>query len=321
MNKTKTKKSTPSKASSQNKRTSSRQKKSVDYAALQDVKIENDEDSDSIEEITPPPSKKSKKASKSVELVTDGACGECANCQRPPCRECSFCKNGDVSSCIDRYCMNDREGKLQRQAAREAYLLSIGVRKPKGDESADEIHEVYSSDSDDNSSSNKTDQNMRDEIDQVMAKVMADQKQVRDAERKEKEIVKKQEKQKVKDDKQTDSKDKKDKPRTMGIYGGSSKASKSRRCGECEGCMRDDCGQCQACADKPRFGGPGTKKKACVMRFCRMRKLEEDHAQTNYPLSSPEAMNTSNATKKSKTEEDVAVKTEDLDIEDVVLQD
>ena len=41
--------------------------------------------------------------------------------------------------------------------------------------------------------------------------------------------------------------------------------------GECEGCMRDDCGQCAACADKPRFGGRGTKKKACVARICRMR--------------------------------------------------
>ena len=35
--------------------------------------------------------------------------------------------------------------------------------------------------------------------------------------------------------------------------------------------MRDDCGQCAACADKPRFGGRGTKKKACVARICRMR--------------------------------------------------
>ena len=41
--------------------------------------------------------------------------------------------------------------------------------------------------------------------------------------------------------------------------------------GECEGCMRDDCGNCSACADKPRFGGRGTKKKACTARICRMR--------------------------------------------------
>ena len=35
--------------------------------------------------------------------------------------------------------------------------------------------------------------------------------------------------------------------------------------------MRDDCGNCSACADKPRFGGRGTKKKACSARICRMR--------------------------------------------------
>ena len=55
------------------------------------------------------------------------------------------------------------------------------------------------------------------------------------------------------------------------VYGSSAKAGKTRRCGECEGCMRDDCGQCAACVDKPRFGGRGSKKKACVARACRMR--------------------------------------------------
>jgi len=47
--------------------------------------------------------------------------------------------------------------------------------------------------------------------------------------------------------------------------------TKLRRCGECEGCTRDDCGSCQACADKPRFGGKGTKKKACTERYCRLK--------------------------------------------------
>ena len=57
----------------------------------------------------------------------------------------------------------------------------------------------------------------------------------------------------------------------LAVYGSSEKALKSRRCGECEGCMRDDCGTCVACMDKPRFGGRGSKKKACLARTCRMR--------------------------------------------------
>ena len=36
-----------------------------------------------------------------------------------------------------------------------------------------------------------------------------------------------------------------------------------QRCGSCQPCTRDDCGQCQNCADKPKFGGPGLRKQAC----------------------------------------------------------
>ena len=39
------------------------------------------------------------------------------------------------------------------------------------------------------------------------------------------------------------------------VYGAKSTAAKTRRCGECEGCNREDCGKCSACKDKPRFGG------------------------------------------------------------------
>ena len=75
-----------------------------------------------------------------------------------------------------------------------------------------------------------------------------------------------------------------------GVYGGSSNAAKVRRCGECEGCMMDDCGTCINCQDKVRFGGKGTKKKACVLRYCRTRKMEEDHAAANFPLTSPDVL-------------------------------
>lgn len=41
------------------------------------------------------------------------------------------------------------------------------------------------------------------------------------------------------------------------------------RCMECPACLRkDDCGQCEMCKDKRKFGGPGIKKQAC-MYVCR----------------------------------------------------
>jgi len=43
---------------------------------------------------------------------------------------------------------------------------------------------------------------------------------------------------------------------------------KNARCGTCEACLAKDCGRCKNCLDKPRFGGPGIKKKACVNRVC-----------------------------------------------------
>ena len=41
---------------------------------------------------------------------------------------------------------------------------------------------------------------------------------------------------------------------------------KMKRCGKCETCLLKDCGECVACVDKPRFGGPGIKKKGCLRR-------------------------------------------------------
>ena len=48
------------------------------------------------------------------------------------------------------------------------------------------------------------------------------------------------------------------------VYGARSTASKTRRCGECEGCNREDCAECEACKDKPKFGGKGTKKQVSI---------------------------------------------------------
>ena len=33
-------------------------------------------------------------------------------------------------------------------------------------------------------------------------------------------------------------------------------------------CLTPDCGSCSNCKDKPKFGGPGTKKQKCMIRKC-----------------------------------------------------
>ena len=43
---------------------------------------------------------------------------------------------------------------------------------------------------------------------------------------------------------------------------------RGRGCGDCPGCLRDDCGKCTYCKDKPKFGGPGRKKQRCALRVC-----------------------------------------------------
>ncbi|KAL3885750.1 hypothetical protein ACJMK2_025792 [Sinanodonta woodiana] len=40
------------------------------------------------------------------------------------------------------------------------------------------------------------------------------------------------------------------------------------RCKVCKGCIALDCGTCRHCQDKPKFGGPGLLKQACVERRC-----------------------------------------------------
>ena len=45
-------------------------------------------------------------------------------------------------------------------------------------------------------------------------------------------------------------------------------ARSSLRCGICEGCKSDNCGQCKSCLDKVQFGGPGLKSRFCTKRRC-----------------------------------------------------
>jgi hypothetical protein len=43
---------------------------------------------------------------------------------------------------------------------------------------------------------------------------------------------------------------------------------RGRGCGGCPGCTREDCGKCNYCKDKTKFGGPGRKKQRCALRVC-----------------------------------------------------
>ncbi|XP_057683415.1 histone-lysine N-methyltransferase 2A-like isoform X2 [Corythoichthys intestinalis] len=44
---------------------------------------------------------------------------------------------------------------------------------------------------------------------------------------------------------------------------------RSRRCGLCKGCLVDrDCATCENCLDKPKYGGPNTKRQCCIHRKC-----------------------------------------------------
>ncbi|KAK3107240.1 hypothetical protein FSP39_010101 [Pinctada imbricata] len=68
---------------------------------------------------------------------------------------------------------------------------------------------------------------------------------------------------------------------------------RKKRCMKCEGCLNKDCGTCVNCLDNPKFGGPGTKRKACKFRVCRfpiykkvlLRDSDSDFGDS--PSSSP----------------------------------
>ena len=39
-------------------------------------------------------------------------------------------------------------------------------------------------------------------------------------------------------------------------------------CGQCAPCLREDCGVCSNCLDKPKFGGLNKKKQKCMLKKC-----------------------------------------------------
>lgn len=43
----------------------------------------------------------------------------------------------------------------------------------------------------------------------------------------------------------------------------------NRKCGACAACLRRmDCGHCDFCCDKPKFGGSNQKRQKCRWRQC-----------------------------------------------------
>jgi len=67
---------------------------------------------------------------------------------------------------------------------------------------------------------------------------------------------------------------------------------KLARCGTCPGCLVTDCGKCKNCLDKPKYGGPGVKKQACVGRKCmrlRPAHIEEEERRGATEGSADEA--------------------------------
>ncbi|XP_074642935.1 uncharacterized protein LOC141900101 [Tubulanus polymorphus] len=62
------------------------------------------------------------------------------------------------------------------------------------------------------------------------------------------------------------------------------------RCGKCEGCIKEDCGNCHTCKDMPKFGGKGKMKQACKQRICIApievtdSPSEKDYVPSSHPV-------------------------------------
>ncbi|XP_064900453.1 LOW QUALITY PROTEIN: methyl-CpG-binding domain protein 1 [Columba livia] len=65
-------------------------------------------------------------------------------------------------------------------------------------------------------------------------------------------------------------------PKHPGTRGGG-RSRRNRRCGACPGCERPaDCGRCDFCRDKPKFGGRNRKRQKCRWRQCLRRAMVKE---------------------------------------------
>ena len=61
-----------------------------------------------------------------------------------------------------------------------------------------------------------------------------------------------------------------------------------RMCSTCANCLKSNCGICANCLDKPKFGGPGKRKRLCTQRRCLAPIIQTDDEQpTDGKLDQP----------------------------------
>uniref|UniRef100_A0A3Q2XNI5 [histone H3]-lysine(4) N-methyltransferase n=1 Tax=Hippocampus comes TaxID=109280 RepID=A0A3Q2XNI5_HIPCM len=67
---------------------------------------------------------------------------------------------------------------------------------------------------------------------------------------------------------------------------------RSRRCGVCKGCNHEeDCGRCINCLDKPKFGGPNTKRQCCYKRCDQIEERKARRLSQRSSLSGDHSSN------------------------------